>query len=216
VINNYQKNYTNLLSFGCSWAHGSELKPEEKTFAQLLTEKLNIPTFYKDAVASSSIPHLVVQLKDSIAKNHVVPGSTLAVFFLSGIDRDFYYSNTVEHLSIYQTDETSRTWYKHFHSQELVEYRVNTTLLALSTLCQHHGIDDRYIFGWDQLNLWDEIDRTKIFSITAKDLFTDNKEANITDLYNERNYYIAPNMGHPNQEGHKKIANSLANWLLKN
>jgi len=207
------------LSFGCSWPNGSELKPGEKTFGELLAEKLNIPTFYKDSVTSSSIPHLIVQLKESIAKKHVVPDATLAVFFLSGIDRDFYYNNEVQHLSIYQTDEISRTWYKQFHSQKLVEYRVNTTLLALSAICEQHGIDDRYIFGWDQIKLWDEIDRTKFFDAgnrSAKDLFSDDRTANITDLYNKRNYYIAPNMGHPNQEGHRKIANELTIWLLEN
>ena len=207
------------MSFGCSWPNGDELLTDDKTFGELLANQLSIPQFTINAVSSSSIPHLIVQLKDAITKNQVVVDSTLAVFFLTGIDRDFYYKDKVEHLSIYQTDEISRTWYKQFHSQELTEYRINTTLLALSAICQQHGIDDRYIVGWNQIKFWEEIDRTKFFgtgNITAKDLFTDNPQADITDLYNERNYYIAPNMGHPNQAGHRKIANSLANWLLKN
>ena len=58
-------------------------------------------------------------------------------------------------------------------------------------------INDYYVTGWKSVDFWKEVDQTKIYSKTCKDIVQDNKA----------------NGGHPNQRGHELIADELIDWI---
>jgi hypothetical protein len=212
---------TQLLIFGDSWAAGSELRPGEKTFGEILSSKLGM-ICNNFSFPSSSIPNLIGQLQAAGYLNHsgLLKGST-AIFFLTSPHRDFIYSADGQYQQIYTGDESdlSTWWYKHVHTSQLAEFRVNTVLLALRQICEVYGINDRYIWGWEKVNVWPEIDRNRFFeqgSKTCLDLFDDIKHDSINDYANNpQNLYVSPNICHPNQLGHEKIADALYEWIEK-
>jgi hypothetical protein len=206
-----------LLIFGDSWAAGSELSVGQQTFGKLLAGKLN-RQYLNFAIASSAIPNLVTQIKHAVS---AADTGRMAIFFLSSPDRDFIYDQQGNHQQIYASDDTeiNRWWYRHVYSEHLAEFRINTVLLALRQICEIHDIDDRYIWGWEKVDLWPEIDHSRFFERGAKtclDLFDDVRHHGINDYANNpQNLYVSPNICHPNQLGHEKIADALYEWIEK-
>ena len=212
-----------LVVFGDSWARGSELAPNEKTFGELLSERLGCESFANYSHPASSISHLMVQLKNFLKMLQDTgrdPSEYLAVFFLTAQDRSMSY---LDNDWIFQTPHggfstngyqrelvasINDMYWKYFHSQELTETTVNTNLVALQTVCQKYNIADFYIPGWEQFDLWPEIDSTRIHTVSCG-------EAINFDLGPfENNPYIHPNISHPNQLGHQKIADLLYDWII--
>ena len=210
-----------LFGFGDSWPQGSELHPGDKTFIELLAENKSLQ-FKNFAKPSTSIPHLIVQFNQAIRFAQscgINTSEILAVFFLTSPDRDLIWKNSDQNLEIHlnPTHPEDKFWYTHIHTDYLVNYRINTSLISLQSLCKFHGITDRYIWGWEKINLWPEIDQSKIHCTMIVDYFLDgqiNTSQSIIDyLYTSKNRYIWPNSGHPNQLGHEKIAEILAQWI---
>ena len=217
-----------LLIFGDSWPQGSELKPGEKTFGEILSEGFHCP-WHNFAQPSTSIPHLVQQLRRAVWTSNQedtkfeISGST-AVFFLTSPDRDLIWENGEEvelHPGRSSTSDINKDWYFRMYSQDLVKYRVNTTLLALREMCRQHGIDEYYLWGWTRTKLWDEIDRSRFYDSglsSALDMFDDHvtHPRTLIQYINTRpNKYVYPNDGHPNQVGHQLIAHNIDNWLRR-
>lgn len=202
-----------LLIFGDSWPHGAELKQNELTYGELLAVALE-QSLCNFSQPSTSIPHLILQLRDAISQGH---RDCAAVFFLSGVDRDLVWeNNTIRSLS--PAAPSDADWYAKYNSPELSQYRVNVTLIALQLLCAKHNIDDHYIWGWDTVELWPDVDLKKIYPRTIAEEFLTGFEvpssmAKIMYLKNSHNPYIWPNQGHPNQLGHQRIADLLQEWI---
>jgi hypothetical protein len=97
------------------------------------------------------------------------------------------------------------------HYQNFV---INTAVAALEHLCHSYNIKNFYIPGWQTVDLWLSIDRTKILfenkhPVTA--LF--GQTTNFTDLMNA-GCDLLDYTGHPNQLGHQVIADALANHII--
>ena len=203
-----------LLIFGDSWPQGSELTSDQKPYGDLLYKQIGCTEVITFAEPSASIPHLILQLNQALTQGY---NNCKAVFFLSGVDRDLVWEdNTVRCLS--PSAPTDVDWYAKYNSPKLSEYRVNVTLVALQLLCAKHNIDDYYIWGWDTVDLWPDVSRDRIYPKTMADEFLEGADvprsmAKIMYLKNFRNQYIWPNHGHPNQLGHQKIADILADWI---
>ena len=203
---------TPLLIFGDSWPYGAELKQNELAYGDLIAAHLG-QTCCNFSQPSTSIPHLLLQLRTAIDQGH---GDCTAVFFLTGVDRDlvWYYGNTRE---LNPTQPSDVDWYAKYNSPELTAYRVNTTLIALQAMCAKYNIRDYYIWGWDQVDLWPEVDTDRMHQQTVADVFLEDKNvpqsSKIMHLKNSRNQYIWPNLGHPNQLGHQRIADLLQEWI---
>lgn len=202
-----------MLIFGDSWPSGSELAPTELPYGTLLANQLacESTTF---AQLSSSIPHLVLQLRLAIAQGFC---NTRAIFFLTGVDRDLIWDNSLPK-ELNPASPADVNWYAKYNSHELTTYRVNTTLIALQSMCAKYNIEDYYIWGWDRVDLWDEVDRTKIYKDTVADVFLEGANipvgaTKIVYLKNSKNRFIWPNSGHPNQLGHQRIADLLQEWI---
>lgn len=183
---------------------------------------------WNHARPSTSIPHLILQLQsvvDPIRTWHKFDyrGSD-AIFFLTSPDRDliWHHDDAKElYLTPHRDDDISIQWYSQIHSSQLSAFRVNSTLLALQKMCDIHDIRSHYIWGWQRVDLWPEIDRARFWrsgNSTILDLFAENDNiqfnGTLHDYCNNRsNRFVYPNGGHPNQRGHQLIARELQTWL---
>ena len=215
-----------LLGFGDSWARGSDLNPfHEKNYLELTSDYFGI-TFSNFSRGGSSIPHLIIQLHEFIENHYNTDNQYHAVFFLTSQDRTFLYdeNNQIMEFSVKQIkpkyyNERLENYYKHIYTPALGTFYLNVTVSALQQICSTYNIKDYYLVGWEEVQLWSTVDRTKFFNggkpITT--LFTEDNNFKLLDtLTNEKNPYLVHTHcppGHPNQQGHSKIAQALADWI---
>lgn len=203
-----------LLIFGDSWPYGAELNQHELAYGELLAIGLE-QTCCNFSQQSTSIPHMLLQLRTALDQGHC---DCTAVFFLTGVDRDlvWHHGKTRELNPSHHEDVD---WYTKYNSPELTAYRTNTTLVALQAMCAKHNIRDYYVWGWDQVDLWPQVDTARILKQTIADVFLAGETvppgitSKITHLANSKNQYFWPNSGHPNQLGHQHIAELLQEWI---
>jgi len=202
-----------LLIFGDSWPYGAELNQNELAYGELMAALLG-QTCCNFSQPSTSIPHLLLQLRSALDQGH---SDCTAMFFLTGVDRDLVW-NHGRTRELNPASPGDADWYTKYNSPELSAYRVNTTLFALQALCAKYNIHDYYVWGWDRVDLWPEIDQTKIYKDTIADVFLEGAEvlngaSQVVHLKNSKNQFVWPNLGHPNQLGHQKIADILTEWI---
>jgi len=221
-----------LIVFGDSWAQGSELLAGEKTFGELVSEKLGFDYFSNYAEAASCIAHLIVQLKSFLKRNSEVRKDSsefAAIFFLTAQDRwmnningDWIFYNAGSGYSPNgkyrkEADATNEYYWKYFYNQEQSQIITNSSIIALQSICQQHGIQDFYIAGWQEFDLWPEVNHLKIYKdgkISCADLFNLKVYPGNHGINpDNKNPYIYPNKSHPNQQGHRLIADRLVEWI---
>jgi lysophospholipase L1-like esterase len=218
-----------LVGFGDSWAYGTGLARDESCYINLLGNKLGIPN-YNYAVAGSSVPHLILQLKNFIQQQYSTDNITYAIFFITAMERDLIFTdqgqpNDLSGPHPHQPAEYIN-YYAEIYTDHLASFRLNTSLLTLTALCKHYNINAHYIFGWQTPKLWPEINLDQFYQYGQKsimDVFLGNDieptHRNIIFLKNSNNPYMLPSIanvgsaGHPNQLGHKKIAEVLNEWI---
>jgi hypothetical protein len=228
----------NLISCGDSWSAGAELQPGQQPFGELIAQQLGCNNFINQSLDASSISHLIVQLRQAIQQcqeQNLDLSDTVAVFFLTSIDRDLIWSETLpkgtgfaghydppyqqpEEILLNPNDPLHHHWYRTYHSDTLSMFRANTSLLALQQICQHHKIKDFYVWGWQTHQLWPEINMDRFYQkgqARAVDCFTDDKTVPVVEIKKLSPQYFWPNGSHPNQLGHKIIAENLAGWMTK-
>ena len=215
-----------LLGFGDSWTRGSDLNPVHgKNYLTLLAEHFGIESV-NCSRGGSSIPHLILQINEFIKTQYLPDNQYHAVFFLTAQERTFVYDyDGIVEISPGGGDNNDvdgkrgESYYKHIYDHQLGTFNLNVTVLALQQICLTYGIKDYYIAGWQEIELWPVIDRTKFFAdvkpITT--LFTSDSNFRLFQtLKNEKNHHLIhahKPPGHPNQLGHAKIARALANWI---
>jgi hypothetical protein len=219
---------TCLLGFGDSWSAGSGLDfaNGEQDFVRLAARQFDIPCF-NTSIPGTGLPHLILQFKKFIGQHYHASVNYHAVFFLTAIERDLCYNDngTVEEIN--PRNPKFADYYAKIYSNDLAIFRLNTILLSLHQLCQHYGIHDHYIFGWQTPDLWPEINRDNFWQQGRRsvlDLFLEDypdAPRNIIHLKENMNHpwIMKPqfagdsNGGHPNQLGHEKIAQALIEWV---
>lgn len=216
------------MIFGDSWPFGAELRSNQRAYGELLAQLLKIP-IQNWSQSSTSIPHLLLQLRSSVeehaAAKYFHPADSDAIFFLTSPNRDVMWDFQGEckelHLNPMHPTDFEIRFYSQFHTPELAAFRVNSCLLAIQKFCELHGIHDHYIWGWEKIELWPEIDLSKFWrngDATILDLFAENDKIKFNGTLNDyacnkENRFIYPNQGHPNQRGHQLIADALHTWL---
>ena len=223
-----------LVICGDSWPNGAELQSYELCYGQILKQRLDSQNYLNTAVDASSIPHLILQLQRFLKIKNAL-GSTWTnpvsiVFFLTSTDRDLMWSTThpigtgaiyndpppyktPREILLNASDPLHADWFIKYHSTELSSYRTNTTLLALQSMCQYHGLNDYYIWGWNTIPLWPEINTDKFYNQGKSHIVDEFGNLHITDLVKLGSPYIVSGGGHPSQLGHEKIAEILYNWI---
>jgi len=202
-----------LVVFGDSWPYGAELKAGEKTFGELLHEKLGTDSFVNCSQEGTSIDHLVLQLKQYMSKADV--GTDIAVFFISNPIRYMIHKEG-NWDTIRPTGDKSmntRFYYEYLQSDELDNHRANTSILALQAMCRYSTtiIKDIYLEGWSAIDWsYPSINKQKFLPKSALQMFEANMNKQTNELVkNQSNPFIYPNKYHPNQKGHTLIAEEL-------
>jgi hypothetical protein len=206
-----------LVVFGDSWPAGAELKPNEKTFGELLHEKLGTDEFVNYSQEGTSIDHLIVQLKKYMSETKFVTDT--AVFFITNPIRYMINENNSWNTIRPTGDKTPKTkfYYEYLQSDQLDNHRANTTILALQKMIQSSAtiVKDVYLEGWTNIK-WEYpgIDKRKFVPRTALEMFQAQMNKNTSEIVKyQNNPYIYPNKYHPNQKGHQLIADQLYEFI---
>ena len=212
--------FAKLLSFGDSWAYGSELSENSKTYNQLIADKFNV-SHACYAIPATSVEHLLLQLKTAI-NQEVDLNNSLAIFTLTSPTRSIYFDNGIpKEIHIRNEDLISKNYFKYQWSNELDHLKLNTVILALQKICKEFNINDYYVCGFNRIAItYPGIDITKIYTqgkIHLADLLKCQQPVNIVNnmdfSIDKTNPFISPNICHPNQNGHIKIAEILYSWI---
>jgi hypothetical protein len=213
-----------LVTFGDSWPAGAGLKPV-RPYGQLLSDRLQIKNCYNKAIPGSSVGSLLLQLFDYIAQHKNVENH-IAIFFITTSGRSLWinHTNKAIHINMSSTQNTkknidtmnlSEIYYKYFFSTPMSQFDLTRNILALHQVCNKMQIQDFYIPGWIDENFdFVGIDKEKIYPKTCVQILGyANQDEFLKDTNSQyTNQYMQP-CGHPTQQGHQLIADSLHNWI---
>jgi len=203
--------------FGDSWPNGDELTyPVDagggKTFGNLVAARLCYE-FFNYSESSTSVPHLILQLQQAVKVDNCGENDT-ALFFLTSPSRDLVLHNNNGKCTpgeLHPHNPQCSWWYKKGHSKYMEEFRTNTTILSLLSMCEYYQISPKFVWGWDKTNLWPEIDSSVFYHKSCAEMF-DKNYTNFIDL-RQNSIYFTSTASHPNQLGHECIAENLTKWL---
>lgn len=226
-----------LLAFGDSWTYGAELEPSMREFecyAGHLGRMLPADHVLNFSEVGSGLANLHLQLDRALASLRLKITNRahqfVAVFFLSGRERFMLFDENGEfaHLTApgviirpgqrerrEHFESIYRFYYRNIHSDQADLLSVNTNLLALQARCRYHQFEDYYISGWEKLDIWPEIDKTKIYGSgqqTCADILGIRQDQ-LGELHVSGNRYIVPKGSHPTPEGHALIAQTLNDMI---
>lgn len=213
---------TTLITFGDSWTHGSGLDDKNQKYGCVAAKMLGYD--YEDfSQTSTGVPHLLVQFRNFVNQYRLWPHPDsidryCAVFFISARERTLSFDPNGQALEIMPNDDEHRSYFTKIYSDQLGVFNVNNCLLSLQSLCRVYGIQDYYMFGWQNNELWPEIDRSRFYDrgrSNILNLFAGDRHSTIYDLVNNPNPYMIFKDGHPNASGHKKIANIIVDMIKK-
>jgi hypothetical protein len=201
-----------LVTFGDSWPAGAELADNELTFGKIIADYYSAE-FFNFAEPGSAIDNMILQLDKYIKTCEI--NNLLAVFFLTDISRALFWRNRKLD-SIHPLDRDS--WYtKYMYSNELNHFRANEAVLTLQRMCERYKIKDYYIMGWTKFPLTlSGIDHNKIYEHGTQTCLNMFGSDDSNFIYSKENQYVRPNADHPNQLGHRLIAQNLIAWIEKN
>lgn len=207
---------TDLVVFGDSWPYGVELKDNEKTFGELLHEKLGTRKFHNFSQEGTSIDHLVLQAKDFILNSK---HKSIAIFFITNPIRYMTYDDKKWKTIRPTGDKSAKTklYYEYIQSDELDHHRANVSVLALQNMCKNCAniVQDFYLEGWTNINWsYPGINKEKFLPKTALEMLEAKLNQRTNELIkNLNNPFIYPNKYHPNQKGHELIADELYDFI---
>lgn len=205
-----------LVVFGCSWSYGVGVDPAQN-FGSVLSKMLNSSKFINYSIPGSSNNRSILQLLEYAKKNIDVSGH-IAIFSITTAWRSALIKKSGSVLDIIQhtsdSDPVIKMWMNEFTSIQKVQFELHKNIITMQQICKHYQIKDFYIRAWEYQNLnLPGIDQSKIFPTTCAQLFgfTDTQDY-INHMFSENNQYLRM-CGHPNSDGHKKIAETLYHWI---
>ena len=202
-----------LVTFGDSWPWGAELNATEKPFGFWIAEDLGYE-FENCAEEGTSIEHMILQLQKYTAKNKM---DTTAIFFITNPIRTMHYQGG-QWLTYRPTGQKTaghEAYYKYVQSDKLDYHRAQVFILALQRICQQNNIKDYYIEGWTNID-WNYtgIDTLKMYPRTATQILDVDLNPRTSEISKyQQSQYIKPHKYHPNELGHKRIAEELLQWI---
>jgi hypothetical protein len=207
-----------LVTFGDSWPAGAG-ETSVIPYGQLLCNSLQIQNFHNMAIQGSSVSNLLLQLFDYIAQHNTVKNH-IAIFFITTPGRSMWidHMNNVVHINNSipkKTIDLSEIYYKYFSSTPMEQFDLKRNILALHQVCEKTQIQDFYINGWMDNNFdCVGIATQKIYPKTCAQIlgYADQTEFLKDSMNQYTNQHTQP-CGHPTQQGHQLIADSLHTWI---
>jgi hypothetical protein len=203
-----------LLNFGDSWAHADDAGLQFG-YSRLVAKDLGYD--YLDfSVPSSSIPGLLLQFRNFLKTAYNKEQQYTALFFITAKERQLLFDSNGKPNEIWPQsfDEYYLKWYNDPHG----EFVANTVLLSLQELCRQYNIRWHFILGWQLLNLWPEVDRSKMHARGNRCIaqeFGGIGDTPLQDLIdNHHEQYLIYNNWHPSVKGHRLIADLIVHNLL--
>ena len=91
----------------------------------------------------------------------------------------------------------------------------NTLRVVLKRMCEQHNIKDFYLEGWTHIDWsYNGIDKEKIYSKNATEILDVDLNPRTSELRKyQDSQFIKPNKYHPNEIGHKRIAEEMSRWI---
>ena len=216
---------TALAVFGCSWTVGVGVLPTD-TFGARLAEKLSSTNFTNLGIQGSSNSRAVLQLLDYVKRTDISVENSIAVFLVTTSLRECvipapnrHRSTPIIDIMSGPTDDLTQSWITHFSSIPNTNFNLHKNILSMQSICRQYNICDYYIVGWDRLVMdllidakLPGVDTTKIYHKSCTQLFG---YENLIDFAKRPPNQHVRMCGHPNELGHKLIAQTLYNWITE-
>jgi hypothetical protein len=208
-----------LVNFGDSWAHGSDtaeypVRNAKLHYAYQLAQLCN-RSLIDVSQSGTGVAHMILQFQQFV-QQHYQPGHDyLAVFFITAKERQLMFDSAgaAQELHPQHDHGASLGYYRDIYTDQLGEFNLNTTLIALQALARHYHCDDRYILGWQQPKLWAQVDCARFYNQAESTVMSLLGNNNINDCGHNSNPNFIPNDGHPSAAGHTHIAETLYQWI---
>lgn len=213
------QNKNPLAVFGCSWAYGSGVIPDQ-TFGHQLSIMLGSSQFTNCGIPSSSNSRSVLQLLKYIKDNNFNVQNHVAIFCITTAWRTALIKHDKTIVDIIckgdSSDRITRNWLQDFSSIDQTMFELHKNIICMQQICRYYQINDYYIRAWEDQKLdFPGIDQTKIYPESCVNLFGYKDSIEWGDSYpKEENPYVLV-CGHPSASGHLKIAQVLYDWIKK-
>ena len=214
-----------ILNFGDSWAAGQAIGgcyPPEKIYSGILAKKLNCELIDLSQV-SSSVHHMLFQLRKFIDNDYQEDHTYSAIFFITALERQIAFNDRDQVIEMHAQNDRDKMYYRLTYTHQLGEWHLNNTLHVLQSLCSKYQIQDTYLLGWQKPTLLPEIDTSRfykngeenamgILGANGKSGLVPGTIGNLSEISDSNENFI-PGDGHPSELGHKRIAEALYHWV---
>jgi hypothetical protein len=198
----------NLIVFGDSWPAGSGLQdPQKDSFPTILAQKLNL-NCKNLSQRSTSIDHAVnVFLKTDLT-------DSMVLFCTTGYARTMKID--CEQLSeVHPQDPAMEWYYTRLYSDELGKLNRIKNCLLVQEICRNKRIPVYFVSNWDPVPFHDLLDQAQWSPKTFMQMISAgscNPDAEV-DWSTVNRKYMIYHTSHPNEAGHRLIAEELHTWI---
>jgi hypothetical protein len=208
---------TKFLVFGDSFPAGCDLADTDCRFPKLIADGLGWELI-DFSQGSSSIDHAVHFFMSWIQKQNSI-NDTVALFCLTDPSRTMYFD---EHDNLREltphSNNTLAQYYKIMLNPKTEQHIWIKNITLLNLLCKHHSIPAYFINNWAySQSLVDYVDCAYPESICEILGFSEREwdyyKSNPFEQVDKSGKYFDRGCYHPNVQGHKKIAETLTEWL---
>jgi hypothetical protein len=198
----------NLTVFGDSWPAGADLQnPNNDAFPALLANKLNL-NLVDLSQRGTSIDHAVRAFLNTDITDSVV------LFCITGYARTMYLDRDYA-FEVHPMDPGMEWYYTKLYSDKLGKLNRIKNCLLVQEICKNKKIPVYFVSNWDQLPDHKLIDKTLWCSKTLIQMTGSTPISLDSDVdwskINRKNMIRYSN--HPNEAGHKLIAEELYTWI---
>lgn len=198
----------NLIVFGDSWPAGAQLQnPETDSFPAILAHKLNL-NCKNLSQRGTSIDHAVnLFLKTDLTESMVL-------FCTTGYARTMRIDGQ-QLCEVHPTDPAMEWYYTRLYSDELGKLNRIKNCLLVQEVCKNKRIPVYFVSNWDPSPSDVLLDHSKWSPKTFMQMIDAgacNPDAEVDWSKVNRKYMIYYS-SHPNEAGHRLIADELYTWI---
>jgi hypothetical protein len=207
-----------LLVFGCSWAVGVPLPPEQ-AFGHLLAQQLRAKHYVNLAIPGSSNHRSVLQLLDYTKSYQGSMSDHIAVFSLTTLARGAVIDRqgkVIDLRALGPEDDRSiiKNWLADWSSLQQLNHENHKNIMAMQQICKHYGILDFYVQVWDDFDhSLPGIDQSRILPQIWIHLLGYQNQSDYLENYSKGNNINMLTESHPSAAGHALLADAILDQM---